>query len=530
MSTRPSQFRVLIAGGGIAGLTLANALQHANIDYLLLEARDEFTPQLGASIGLGPNGSRILDQLGCYDEIMENTVPLDYTGSRRSDGRYIRPKTDGFRLVQARANYCMCFLDRQTVLRILAEHVKDVKKRLLNKRIVRADEHDRGVTVACADGSTYEGDVLVGADGVHSIVRKEMWRAVDLKSPGEISDEEKSSMFAEYRCIYAISTPIPGLPSREFAVTFKKDVTPIVITSRNERVYWFLIEKMPHVHRYGKIPRFAKADAEALVAKHLDIPLTPDGKVTVCDLWKNRVTYSIVPLEEAYYKHWSFGRFVCLGDSIHKMTPNMGAGGNSAIEGVAALANELHSMLDQNRNSVAPIPIENIRKALLSYQKTRHTRAFATVRASNYVTRFHALRGFLENLLAHYLMPFAGDLLVDLASDSWIGSMRIEYLPIPQRSLRGTMPFNPEQGYGKNESLLVRAVTATPFLAMCVIGLCLRMSQTSTPTPLFLAALMDYGTIYGLLLMESARRASILTPIQLYVFSPRHSSNFPNRR
>jgi monoamine oxidase len=96
------RFRVLIAGGGIAGLTLVNALQHAGIDYLLFEARSKIAPQLGASIGLGPNGSRILDQLGCYDEIMKLTDPIDYTGSHRPNGDYIRPKTDAFRLVQAR--------------------------------------------------------------------------------------------------------------------------------------------------------------------------------------------------------------------------------------------------------------------------------------------------------------------------------------------------------------------------------------------------------------------------------------------
>jgi 2-polyprenyl-6-methoxyphenol hydroxylase-like FAD-dependent oxidoreductase len=515
MSSRPSHFRVIIAGGGIAGLTLANALQHAGIDYLLLEARDDLAPQLGASIGLGPNGSRILDQLGCYDEIMDNTVPLDYTGSRRSDGGYIRPKTDGFRLVQARASYCMCFLDRQTVLRILAEHVQDKKKLLLNKRIVRADEHPGGITILCEDGTSYDGDILVGTDGVHSVVRREMWRAAELNSPGDISEEEKTSMFAEYRCIYAISTPISGLPSREFAVTFKKDVTPIVITSQNERVYWFLIEKMPTIQRHGQIPRFTKADAETLVAKHLDIPLTPDAKVTVRDLWRNRVTHSIVPLEEAFYDHWTFGRFVCLGDSVHKMTPNMGAGGNSAIESVAALANELHLLLGHNRKSITTIPIEAIHTALSSYQKTRHVRAFATVRSSNYVTRFHALRGFVEYLLAHYLMPCAGDLLVDLASDSWISAVRIKYIPIPRRSLLGTMPFNPEQGYGKNESLLVRAMFAAPFLFISVFGLVLQIYQILPTASFSLVALMDFGTIYGILLMESARRASTLTPIQM---------------
>jgi 2-polyprenyl-6-methoxyphenol hydroxylase-like FAD-dependent oxidoreductase len=135
MQSKPPPFRVLIAAGGIAGLTLANSLQHADIDYLLLEARSNLAPQVGASIRLGPNVSRILDQLGCYDEIMDSTVPIDYTGSRRpSDGAFIRPKTDAFRLVQARANYCMCFLGRQTVLRILVEHIKDQRKLLATQQ------------------------------------------------------------------------------------------------------------------------------------------------------------------------------------------------------------------------------------------------------------------------------------------------------------------------------------------------------------------------------------------------------------
>lgn len=55
-----SGFRVIIAGGGIAGLTLANALQLANIDYVLLEGRNVIAPQVGASIGIGPSGARIL--------------------------------------------------------------------------------------------------------------------------------------------------------------------------------------------------------------------------------------------------------------------------------------------------------------------------------------------------------------------------------------------------------------------------------------------------------------------------------------
>lgn len=67
-------FRVIIVGGGLGGLTLANCLQHARIDYLLLEGREKLGLHVGAAVGIEPHGGRILDQLGVLaslDEIIE---------------------------------------------------------------------------------------------------------------------------------------------------------------------------------------------------------------------------------------------------------------------------------------------------------------------------------------------------------------------------------------------------------------------------------------------------------------------------
>lgn len=61
--------QVLIVGGSIAGLALANSLERTGIDYVLLEQWHEIAPDVGASIGIFPNGFRILDQLGCHDAI-----------------------------------------------------------------------------------------------------------------------------------------------------------------------------------------------------------------------------------------------------------------------------------------------------------------------------------------------------------------------------------------------------------------------------------------------------------------------------
>lgn len=67
---------VAIAGGGIAGLFLANALEQANIPYVLFEAHSDIAPPIGASIGLAPSGLRLLDQIGVLPKVEKFEVPL----------------------------------------------------------------------------------------------------------------------------------------------------------------------------------------------------------------------------------------------------------------------------------------------------------------------------------------------------------------------------------------------------------------------------------------------------------------------
>jgi 2-polyprenyl-6-methoxyphenol hydroxylase-like FAD-dependent oxidoreductase len=72
-----ADLRVIIVGGGVSGLTLANALEKSRVDYVLLERRDEIAPKLGASIAITAGGGRILDQLNCYDVIQQKTTPIE---------------------------------------------------------------------------------------------------------------------------------------------------------------------------------------------------------------------------------------------------------------------------------------------------------------------------------------------------------------------------------------------------------------------------------------------------------------------
>lgn len=151
------------------------------------------------------------------------------------------------------------------------------------------------------------------------------------------------------------------------------------------------------------------------------------------------------------------------------MTPNMGAGGNAAIESAAAMANELKKMKDEARKGKPNF--ETVKKGLENYQKVREERVTAIVKAANGLTRIHALGSLADKFTAHYVLPNGGDIFMDMNCDMITGAVKLDYLPIPERSMGGNMPFNPTQGLGKTESRLARATKALPFLGITAMAM-----------------------------------------------------------
>lgn len=68
--------------------------------------------------------------------------------------------------------------------------------------------------------------------------------------------------------------------------------------------------------------------------------------VTFENIWKNTLVSNLVVLEESTFKLWTHDRIACISNNIHKMTPNVGYGGNTAIESTAALANIIKKLAD----------------------------------------------------------------------------------------------------------------------------------------------------------------------------------------
>ena len=103
-----------------------------------------------------------------------------------------RTRTD----IPDRTGYELIWGDRQAVLEVLRDNLRDQSKLLVNKQVESIDHSASGVKVQCKDGSVYDGDSVVGADGVYSKVRQEMWRFAEKTSPELVRSERNGQSFA----------------------------------------------------------------------------------------------------------------------------------------------------------------------------------------------------------------------------------------------------------------------------------------------------------------------------------------------
>ncbi|OBT70177.1 hypothetical protein VE03_00332 [Pseudogymnoascus sp. 23342-1-I1] len=455
---KKDRLRVIIAGGSISGLTLAHSLYCSDIDYVVLESREEIAPQVGASIVVLPNGARILDQLGIFDDMFGLVEPLENGITwKGGDGKLILDSNAPL-LLRNRTGYPLSFLQRRDLLKVLYDHTPDKSKVHTSKRVCKVDHQDSGVVVHCEDGSKYSGDIIVGADGIHSTVRTLMRQHIELSSPGA-TKKDSNSISAEYSCIFGLGNAVEGLLNPgDSHRSYTKGYSTLSFVGRGGSMYFFFFSRLDKIYHGKDIPRYSKADMDEAVKPFLDIYMTDSIKFR--QVWEKRTFANMSPLEESENEHWISDRFVCLGDSIHKMTPNLGAGGNAAIESAAALANSLSKLKNASPS------IDEVRTALKEFYVKRHDRANATIKSANDLTRIEALATLAHKIMAIHAMPALGDFIADVTCDSMVGAEMLDSLPPPARSLQATMPWDPETGIGKHESKLLRALYALPLLAI----------------------------------------------------------------
>ncbi|MSP96238.1 MAG: 2-polyprenyl-6-methoxyphenol hydroxylase [Betaproteobacteria bacterium] len=313
--------RVLITGAGIGGLSAAASLLARGIDCEIYEQAPELK-ELGAGLWLSVNGARVLFALGLEPAIRASTIEADERAVRLWDsGRkwtlYKRGVSPG-----AHAPFIML---RAQLHRVLIDAVERLKPGViqLNKRCTGFSQHEGKVRMEFADATSAEGDVLVGADGLHSKIREKAFG----ETPGRFTNALAWRGFV----------PMDRLKPHHQALTATTWVGPTA-----------------HVTAYPA--RWADQDLMTFSGQveRSDWRLeswSEKGSVAECvnDFagWHPDVV-EIIENTESLHKwglfvrdplpRWSLGRVTLLGDACHSMVPYLGQGVNMAIEDAGVLA------------------------------------------------------------------------------------------------------------------------------------------------------------------------------------------------
>ncbi|CAN9317351.1 unnamed protein product [Alternaria alternata] len=424
-STTSKPFRVIIVGAGIVGLSLSHALQLANIDHVVLEKHDKIVSVRGAALIIWPPVARIFDQFGILDKIARTITPVGKEYIRWPDGsvsRYDPVQQYMSKLFQVPS----ILFDRQALVSHLYEGLPDKSYIHTNRRLERIEHTEAGVCIHLADGSVEVGDMVIGADGVHSLVRQLMWDYASEFEPGTIPENEKEVMrFSEFRGIFGVSTVKDSfnLGPADTHVVLGQDNTKMVFTQHG-KVYWGITFK-DEAHLPEKRDKATEADIEAVAKNFADHPITE--KIKVGDLWGTNIRNGLLTVEEGVLGKWYAGRIVLVGDSVHKMTADIGMGANIGIESAVYLCNILHR--EFGSTPTRQITDNELTSLFAEYQAGRHERASAFVHASGQVTRMNSYQTYLGRFFVGYLAPYIVPLQRKATARTLAKAPKVDYAP-----------------------------------------------------------------------------------------------------
>lgn len=335
---------VIIVGAGIAGMTAAIALGRRGIDVTVLEQASELK-EIGAGIQIAANGSLVLRQLGLEDEVAHHgVIPQSYDMRDINTGRliYMSPLGD---MGTKRWGAPLYNVHRADLIDILVRALPDGALRL-NAGCSGFTQDESGVTVHLASGEKLRGDALIGADGIHSVVRKELW--------GE--DETHFSKILMWRALI----PADRLASIDLEERgnywFGPGRTLITYWVRPNNLYSILASvPAAEVHRESWTE---SGDIDDLHRSFSDIEPRARKMMEQIDSAFITGMYYRDPIDR-----WTSGRVTLMGDAAHPMVPFLAQGACQGIEDAWTLA----VVLERYKGG-------NIGEALLEYEQRRRPR------------------------------------------------------------------------------------------------------------------------------------------------------------
>ncbi|WP_102417042.1 NAD(P)/FAD-dependent oxidoreductase [Mycobacterium sp. 4858] len=331
--------RVLIAGGGIGGIATALALQQRGIDSVVFER----APRLrdgGAGLHIWTNGMLALAYLGVAEEVAKIAPAQSVCHFATSTGRVIGEYPVGQ------------FVERygQPTVAISRSDLHDILRKAVTAPIVTGaevtgyTEHADGVSVHFADGTSEEGDLLVGSDGIHSTVRGRLlgpeppdytgyiaWRGHANMTPAEFPPGTFRALFG---------------PGTRFTYY---DIAPGV-------VHWMSVANGPAGLRDEGTP---EQTLDMLRARHAGW-IAPVQQILDATTPESILRSDV--MDRKPDSVWGRGRVTLLGDSAHPISFNIGQGACLAIEDALVLADHLAT------------PGATITQALRAYEAERQQR------------------------------------------------------------------------------------------------------------------------------------------------------------
>jgi salicylate hydroxylase len=308
-----------IAGGGIGGLSAALSLLDAGFDVHVYEQATALG-EVGAGIQISPNATRVLHQLGLAEALARTGVkPLAWHQRRWDDGRTLlrAPLAEP---LEAAFGFPHYQIHRADLLAALAAAVP-AERVHLGHRLTGTEHCGDHVRARFANGAQVDVDLLVGADGIHSRVRGELFGSQQPRFTGCVAYRGLVPAERLRDLALEVTAQVWMGPGRHFVHYFVRDRRLVNIVAVVEQDTW---------RREFWTDRGDLADALAAF----------DG-------WHPQVRQILGSVDEPFVwalfdrtplPRWSVGRVVLLGDACHAMLPFMAQGAAQAIEDGATLA------------------------------------------------------------------------------------------------------------------------------------------------------------------------------------------------
>ncbi|KAF3440519.1 hypothetical protein FNV43_RR18803 [Rhamnella rubrinervis] len=357
---------VVIVGAGVAGLATALALKRTGVEALVLERGEELRTT-GSALTLMPNAWVALDALGVSHKLTSIYAPLQRVCVTNVDTGVIQevnlPRINGAAGGELRT------VHRKALLKTLAEELPHNSIRFSSKLTAIETQTHEGSSIAVIhmqDGTIIKAKVLIGCDGVHSVVGR--WLGL-----GEVVDSGRVAVR-----VLSVHPQGHGLKT-ETQQFLTSGVRAGFVPLDDKHTYWFLV--CPSPSNGTELETDPKKIQREILEKHAkNFPQIFKDIVELSDL----STLSWAPLMFRYPWQVWFGNLnkenvTVAGDAMHPMTPDLGQGGCTALEDAVVLGRHIGTSFIQNGGLIEP---KEIPKVLSNYVEERRWRVSSLILGS----------------------------------------------------------------------------------------------------------------------------------------------------